>query len=99
MSGVFLTGFGTTSDRKSTSKQESEAPDGTWSALSRAPGDNWWRRLRGVVEERQLFAWADEGMDRLILQEFKGSEPTVPVLRYPRKLNTVASFDAREPEN
>lgn len=64
-------------------EEERTAADGSWSGVVSVPGDGWWRRLRGVREERHLHAWIEPGPDRLVIQEWKGrgGEPLPPLPR------------------
>jgi hypothetical protein len=45
------------------------------------PSANWWRRLRGRPDRRELYAWRVADLDRLVVQEWKGAADPLPCLR------------------
>jgi len=47
-----------------------------------APGDNLWRRWRGIRERRHVAIWTETAEDRLLVQEWKGAgDHPLPPLR------------------
>jgi hypothetical protein len=55
--------------------------DGVVQVSTALPASNWWRRLRGQSDRRELYAWTVAAGDRLVLQEWKGACDPLPCLR------------------
>lgn len=62
--------------------EETLRPDDAAELRCSRPGATWWRRLRGLREDRRMIAWLDVEADRLTVQEWTGRGEPLPCLRH-----------------